>query len=68
MFASSRRLLNVSTQSFTRSFAILARPTFPSHYDNFIDGKFVAPVDGKYFDNVSPIGLSLSPPFPPSPY
>ena len=26
-----------------------------SKYDNFIDGKFVKPIGGKYFDNVSPI-------------
>lgn len=31
------------------------RPTFKSHYDNFIGGKFVAPVKGAYFDNSSPI-------------
>ncbi|MCK0140817.1 aldehyde dehydrogenase [Aliiroseovarius sp. F20344] len=28
---------------------------FKSRYDNFIGGKFVAPVNGKYFDNVTPI-------------
>jgi aldehyde dehydrogenase len=31
------------------------RPTFKSHYDNFIGGKFVPPVNGAYFDNISPI-------------
>ncbi len=31
------------------------KPTFKSHYDNFIGGKFVAPVGGKYFENISPI-------------
>lgn len=31
------------------------RPTFKSHYDNFIGGKFVAPVSGEYFDNLSPV-------------
>ncbi|MCF8254655.1 MAG: aldehyde dehydrogenase [Bacteroidia bacterium] len=31
------------------------RPTFKSHYDNFIGGEFVAPVNGEYFENVSPI-------------
>lgn len=31
------------------------RPTFKSHYDNFMGGKFVAPVSGEYFDNISPI-------------
>ncbi len=24
-------------------------------YDNFIGGKWVAPVDGRYFDNVTPV-------------
>ncbi|MGV3613293.1 MAG: aldehyde dehydrogenase family protein [Fluviicola sp.] len=31
------------------------RPDFKSHYDNFIGGKFVPPVKGEYFDNISPI-------------
>ena len=31
------------------------RPTFKSHYDNFIGGKFVPPVKGNYFENISPI-------------
>lgn len=33
----------------------IKRPTFKSHYDNYIGGKFVAPVQGKYFDNISPL-------------
>ena len=28
---------------------------FKSQYQNFIGGKWVAPVDGEYFDNVSPV-------------
>ncbi len=28
---------------------------FKSRYDNFIGGKFVPPVGGKYFDNITPI-------------
>lgn len=28
---------------------------FKTRYDNFIGGKFVAPVDGQYFDNITPI-------------
>jgi len=28
---------------------------FKARYDNFIGGKFVAPLDGEYFDNISPI-------------
>ncbi len=30
-------------------------PTFKPQYDNFIGGKFIAPVSGVYFDNISPI-------------
>jgi len=29
--------------------------SFPDRYDNFIGGKWVAPVDGEYADNVSPV-------------
>ncbi|MFD3408386.1 aldehyde dehydrogenase family protein [Aquirufa sp. HETE-83D] len=36
-----------------------ARPTFKSHYDNFIGGKFVAPVKGEYFENYSPVDGKL---------
>jgi aldehyde dehydrogenase len=35
--------------------SLATRPDFKTHYDNFIGGKFVAPVKGEYFDNVSPI-------------
>lgn len=35
--------------------ATLKRPEFKAHYDNFIDGKWTAPVLGRYFDNISPI-------------
>ena len=31
------------------------KPSFKDHYDNFIGGNWVAPVDGEYFDNHSPI-------------
>lgn len=31
------------------------RPAFKSRYDHFINGKFVAPSGGEYFDNISPI-------------
>jgi aldehyde dehydrogenase len=34
---------------------LVKRPTFKSQYDNYIGGKFVAPVKGVYFDNISPI-------------
>lgn len=35
--------------------SLAKRPEFKPQYDNFIGGKFVAPVKGEYFDNVSPI-------------
>jgi len=31
------------------------RPTFKAKYDNYIGGKFVPPVGGEYFDNISPV-------------
>lgn len=34
--------------------SIIERPTFKERYDNYIGGKFIAPVKGKYFDNISP--------------
>jgi aldehyde dehydrogenase len=34
---------------------VKSRIAVRSRYDNFIGGKWVAPVDGQYFDNVSPI-------------
>ncbi len=34
---------------------LIARPSFKDKYDNYIGGKFVAPVNGKYFDVLSPI-------------
>ncbi len=34
---------------------VIQRPQFKEKYDNFIGGKFVPPVKGEYFDNVSPI-------------
>ncbi|SFB72166.1 aldehyde dehydrogenase [Flexibacter flexilis DSM 6793] len=33
----------------------VARPAFKDKYDNFIGGKWVAPANGNYFDNVSPL-------------
>ncbi|MGF1534507.1 MAG: aldehyde dehydrogenase family protein [Bernardetiaceae bacterium] len=32
-----------------------APPTFKDKYDNFIGGRWVAPVKGEYFDNISPV-------------
>ena len=28
---------------------------FKEKYGNYIGGKFIDPVDGKYFDNISPV-------------
>lgn len=33
----------------------IKKPTFKERYDNYIGGKFVAPVLGNYFDNISPV-------------
>lgn len=30
-------------------------PEFKPHYDNYINGQWTAPVQGKYFDNISPL-------------
>ena len=34
---------------------LVERPSFKAQYDNFIGGRFQAPVKGEYFDNISPI-------------
>ncbi|MEZ0607022.1 aldehyde dehydrogenase family protein [Fibrella sp. WM1] len=38
---------------------IIPRPEFKSQYENFIGGKWVAPIDGDYFNNTSPVDNSL---------
>lgn len=35
--------------------SIIQKPIFKARYGNYIGGKFVPPVQGKYFDNISPI-------------
>ncbi|MEZ4950187.1 MAG: aldehyde dehydrogenase family protein [Saprospiraceae bacterium] len=35
--------------------ADINKPTFKNQYDNFIGGKWVAPVKGEYFENISPV-------------
>ncbi|MCC3158138.1 aldehyde dehydrogenase [Hymenobacter sp. 15J16-1T3B] len=42
-------------ETLERTSTLVARPKFKDHYDNFIGGKWVAPVKGQYFDNLSPI-------------
>ncbi|MEM5476414.1 aldehyde dehydrogenase family protein [Pacificibacter sp. AS14] len=46
--------MNVMTQSDTKY-----RSPFKTRYDNFIGGAFVAPVNGQYFDNITPIDGSV---------
>jgi aldehyde dehydrogenase len=38
---------------------ILPRPQFKTQYENYIGGKWIAPVDGEYFNNTSPVDDSL---------
>lgn len=35
--------------------AVLERPQFKEKYEHFIGGEWVAPANGEYFDNISPI-------------
>jgi len=35
--------------------SIPSKPAFKEKYGNFIGGKFVPPVKGEYFENISPI-------------
>ncbi|HAD08884.1 MAG TPA: aldehyde dehydrogenase, partial [Porticoccaceae bacterium] len=35
------------------------RPVFKEQYENYIGGKWVAPADGKYFEDTSPIDGQL---------
>ncbi|MBU2867881.1 aldehyde dehydrogenase [Pacificibacter marinus] len=46
--------MNVMTQNDTKY-----RSPFKTRYDNFIGGAFVAPVNGQYFDNITPIDGSV---------
>tara|TARA_R110002050_G_scaffold24083_3_gene64291 strand:- start:54232 stop:55731 length:1500 start_codon:yes stop_codon:yes gene_type:complete len=43
-----------------------SKPEFKEKYSNFINGKFVAPIDGQYFDNTSPIDNSFIAKYPRS--
>ncbi len=42
------------------------RPSFKESYNNFINGEFVAPVNGQYFENTSPVDNSLIAKYPRS--
>ncbi|WP_066758394.1 aldehyde dehydrogenase family protein [Crocinitomix algicola] len=43
-----------------------SKPTFKEKYGNFINGEFVAPIDGEYFENHSPVDNSLIAKYPRS--
>ena len=43
-----------------------SKPKFQEKYGNYINGAFIAPVDGEYFDNHSPVDNSLIAKFPRS--
>jgi aldehyde dehydrogenase len=43
-----------------------SKPKFKDKYENFINGEFVAPIGGQYFDNTSPIDNSLIAKYPRS--
>jgi len=45
---------------------IYKKPKFKEKYGNFINGKFVEPVSGEYFDNYSPIDNSFLAKYPRS--
>lgn len=42
-------------ETFTQSAVIYQSPTFKSHYDNFIGGKWTPAVSGEYFEAISPV-------------
>ncbi|CAM4347163.1 aldehyde dehydrogenase family protein [Zobellia nedashkovskayae] len=43
----------MSTQTVEHN--LLQKPKFKDQYENYIGGKWVAPVKGEYFDNLSPV-------------
>jgi aldehyde dehydrogenase len=45
----------MSTTTLNAPVKLVAKPRFKSFYNNYIGGRWVAPVHGKYFDNISPI-------------
>ncbi|MEP4534054.1 MAG: aldehyde dehydrogenase family protein [Cyclobacteriaceae bacterium] len=42
-------------ETLTQEEKAVDRPNFKPHYDHFIGGKWQAPSNGEYFDNISPI-------------
>jgi len=45
----------MSTTTQQQSSTLLQWPEFKSRYENYINGQFTPPVNGEYFDVVSPI-------------
>lgn len=43
------------TTTFEAPTTVVARPSFKPYYDNYIGGKWMPPVRGEYFENVSPL-------------
>ncbi len=43
------------SDSLTTPKTAIQKPKFKDQYENFIGGKWVAPSDGEYFDNISPV-------------
>jgi aldehyde dehydrogenase len=61
-FPNVHAYISVSNQTKGEIVMIYARPgqpgsliTFKKRYENFIGGKWVPPVDGEYFENISPV-------------
>lgn len=43
------------SEAITTTATVVEKPKFKSQYDNFIGGKWVAPVKGEYFESISPV-------------
>lgn len=57
---SVRRIcMTMLVEEAVKSSTLHARPKFKSRYENFIGGKWTAPVKGQYFENFSPVDGSL---------
>ncbi|EDQ88059.1 uncharacterized protein MONBRDRAFT_26572, partial [Monosiga brevicollis MX1] len=58
IITATRRMAAAPTLMATRALsaqALREKSGMKERYGNFINGEFVAPLDGEYFDNVSPI-------------
>ncbi|MBA5628411.1 aldehyde dehydrogenase family protein [Moheibacter lacus] len=49
------QVLDAPTASQAQNSTVKNWPKFKEQYDNYIDGKWTPPVNGKYFDNISPV-------------